>query len=119
MLTYLFRFLDPALITPDLPLRLRRLANDCEQLQVCHSVSPQSLHNAPLLENWMPTLTPEGLHLVGRASGHPVHGDRPVMTTQLWWADPEGKWVRSLSRFYRLGPPMERNDLRRLRTTTH
>ena len=54
MLTYLFRFLDPALITSDLPLRLRRLADDCEQLQVHRSVSEQVLQNAPLLENWVP-----------------------------------------------------------------
>lgn len=119
MLTRFFRFLDPALISPDLAPRLRRLADDCEQLRVHRFVSPWLLQNAPLLENWMPTLTPEGLQLVGRASGHPVHEDRPIMTTQLWWADPEGKWVRSLSRFYRLGPPVDRNDLHRLRTTVH
>jgi hypothetical protein len=89
MLTRFFRFLDPALISPDLALRLRRLADDCEQLKIHCSVASWQLQNAPLLENWTPTLTPEGLHLVGRVSGHPVHGDRTIMTTQLWWADPE------------------------------
>ena len=119
MLTYLFRFLDPALITSDLPLRLRRLADDCERLQVHRSVSQQVLQNAPLLENWMPTLTAEGLHLVGRASSHPILGDSSVMATQLWWADPEGMWARSLSRFYRLGPPAECEDLRRVQALLH
>jgi hypothetical protein len=52
------------------------------------------------------------LHLIGRALGHPVHGDRRVMTTPLWWADPDGNWVRSLSRFYRLGPAADARDVR-------
>ena len=119
MLTQSFRFLDPAHISPDLALRLRKLADDCEQLELHRFVLPTVLENAPLLESWMPILTPEGLHLVGRASGHPVHGDRIVMTTQLWWADPEGQWVRSLSRFYRLGPPATRGGLRRMRVLSH
>ncbi len=119
MLTYLFRFLDPALITPDLPLRLRQLADDCERLQMNHSAPPQLLQNAPMLENWMPTLTAEGLHLVGQASDHPIHGSRPVMTTQLWWADPEGTWARSLSRFYRLGHPADRETLHRVQALLH
>lgn len=28
-----------------------------------------------------------------------------IMTSPLWFADPEGRWVRTLSRYYRLGPP--------------
>jgi hypothetical protein len=35
------------------------------------------------------------------------------MTTALWWADPDGTWVRSLSRFYRLGHPADPDDARR------
>jgi hypothetical protein len=44
----------------------------------------------------------EGVKLAGYATGHPMHGDRTLMTTPLWWADPSGTWVRSLSRFYGL-----------------
>ncbi|MDA9479681.1 hypothetical protein XI03_35355 [Bradyrhizobium sp. CCBAU 65884] len=119
MLTRSFRFLDPANISPDLSLRLRRLADDCDRLELHRSVLPSTLKNAPLLENWLPSLTPEGLHLVGVASGHPIHGDRIVMTTPLWWADPEGTWVRSLSRFYRLGSPATRDGLRGVRLVSH
>lgn len=119
MLTRVFRFLDPDLISADLAHRLRRLSDDCEQLKIRRSVSPWQLENAPLLENWTPTLTPEGLHLVGQVSGHPVHGNRTVMTSPLWWADPEGRWVRSLSRFYRLGRPINRTDLHRLHPAVH
>ena len=62
-------------------------------------------------------VTPEGVQLIGHASGHPIHGDRMVMTTPLWFADPEGSWVRTLSRFYRLGPPADPDDIRRILTS--
>jgi hypothetical protein len=39
------------------------------------------------------------------------------MTTPLWFADPGATWVRSLSRFYRLAPPDDSEDLRRCLTS--
>jgi hypothetical protein len=38
------------------------------------------------------------------------------MTTALWFADPDGSWVRTLSRFYRLGPPANPDEIRRTLT---
>jgi hypothetical protein len=114
MLTQLFPFLDPAHITPDLGRRLRALADDCDRLQLRCSISPILLRSAPLLEDWLPAMTPEGVRLIGYASGHPIHGDRMVMTTALWWAGRDGTWVRTLSRFYRLGRPAHPDDVRRL-----
>jgi hypothetical protein len=61
----------------------------------------EALINAPILQGSV--LTAEGVKLSGYVTGHPVHGNRLVMTTPLWWADPAGKWVRTVSRFYRLG----------------
>jgi hypothetical protein len=114
MLTQLFPFLDTAYATPDLAHRLRALAEDCDRLALRRSISPIELRSAPLLEDWVPTITPAGVRLIGYASGHPVHGHRMVMTTALWWADPDGAWVRSLSRFYRLGRPAHPDDASRL-----
>jgi hypothetical protein len=114
MLTYLFPFLDPARISRDLSRRLYVLADDCERLRLGRGVPARILDQAPLLQDWVPVVTPEGLHLVGNALGHPVHGDRMVMTTPLWLADPGGNWARSLSRFYRLGPPADPKDVRRM-----
>jgi len=51
------------------------------------------------------------LMVLGR---HPVHGDRMVITTPLWWAFPDGKRACSLSRFYRLGPPAHLDDVCRM-----
>ncbi len=113
MLTHLFRFLDPVHIAPDLPPRLRMLADDCDRLKSGRKPSQRILENAPLMEDWTAVLTPEGVKMVGRVSGHPVLGDRNVVTTTLWFADPAGTWVRSLSRFYRLGAPGDPEDIRR------
>lgn len=116
MLMNLFPFLDPVQVSPDLARRLRALADDCERLELGRSVSPIMLQKAPLLEGWMPAVTHEGVKLIGHATGHPVHGDRAVMTTPLWFADPDGGWVRTLSRFYRLGAPIDRDDIHRILT---
>lgn len=114
MLTDMFSFLDPAHISSDLASQLRALADDCEQLKLARAVPPMLLRRAPLLENWVPALTPGGVQLIGYTVAHPIHGDRIVMTTPLWWADPDGTWVRSLSRFYRLGPPAGPDDVRHM-----
>ena len=115
MLTRMFPFLDPAQISTDLASRLRALADDCERLSFGRTVPSIILESAPLLTGWAPVLTPGGLHLVGRAVGHPLHGDRMVMTTPLWWADPDGRWARTLSRFYRIGAPADLENVHRLR----
>lgn len=112
MLTRQFPFLDPARIEPNLARRLHTLAHDCERLALGRPVSPILLAKAPLLEDWVPTVTPLGVRLVGRVTGHPRLGNCAAATTPLWFADPDGVWARSLSRFYRLGPPLDRDDIR-------
>jgi hypothetical protein len=68
MLTRQFPFLESARIEPDLARRLRTLADDCERLELGHPVSPIVLAKAPLLEDWVPTVTALGVHLVGQVS---------------------------------------------------
>jgi hypothetical protein len=105
MLTDLYPFLDPVHITPDLVRRLRALADDAARLQYGRAVQPAPLRTAPLLKYWVPVRRPEGLRLIGQATGHPRLKRRMIMTSPLWFADPEGNWARTLSRYYRLGPP--------------
>jgi hypothetical protein len=114
MLTQLYPFLDPVRITADLAPRLRALADDCDHLALHPRVSPALLRGTPRLEQWLPVLSPEGVHLAGHVIGHPIQGDGFVMTTALWFADPDDTWVRTLSRFYRLGPPRDRDDVHRI-----
>ena len=114
MLTRRFPFLDPVHITPDLARRLRALADDCERLELGRPVSPILLQKAPLLEEWITAVTPLGVQLIGHVTGHPLRGDRAVATSPVWFADPDGNWIRTLSRFYRLGPPADPEDIRRI-----
>jgi hypothetical protein len=116
MLTRLFPFLDPTHVTPDLGRRLRALADDCDRLERGRPAPPVLLQKAPLLTDWVPALTPQGVQLIGHVTGHPLLGDCAAATTPLWLADPDGAWVRSLSRFYRLGPPLDRDDIRSVLT---
>jgi hypothetical protein len=105
MLTKTFPFLDCRKITPDLGERLQGLADDCARLAHDTSFVAARLKTAPVLDLYVPLVTPVGLHLVGQVSGHPRLGSRTIVTSQLWVADPDGMWVRTLSRFYALGRP--------------
>jgi hypothetical protein len=81
------------------------LADDCERLELGRPVSPILLQKAPLR-----------VQLVGHVTGHPLHGDRGIATSPVWFADPGGTWVRTLSRYYRLGPPLHNDDVHRILT---
>lgn len=104
MLTQLFPFLDPAHIPAELADRLRALAADCEQLRAGRPVPARALKGAPLLKSWVPAPRPDGLRLIGHVSRHrQIKG--LIITAPLWFADPAGNWVRTLTQFVRLGPP--------------
>ncbi|MGO3933697.1 hypothetical protein NP284_35945 [Rhodopseudomonas pseudopalustris] len=104
MLSKLFPFLDLKNAEPNLPAKLRRLADDLDQL-MHFSGSPGELRNAPVIDDWAVMVTPLGVQLMGFVTGHPRFGNRPVVTSPLWAADPDGRWVRTTSRYYRLGAP--------------
>jgi hypothetical protein len=105
MLTETFPFLDYRKITPDIAARLQMLGEDSARLAHDATFVADRLTTAPVLDLYVPLVTPIGLHLVGQVSGHPRLGSRTIVTSQLWFADPGGMWVRTLSRFYGLGRP--------------
>ncbi len=100
MLTDAFPFLLPE---TGLPARLRNLADDLDRIRLGTGPSPDELAHAPLIADWRTVLSPLGLRLLGFVSDHPLLGNRTAMTSQVWAADIEGRWIRSLTRFYRLG----------------
>lgn len=114
MLCKTFPFLHPANITRGLSERLQSLAKDCFLLENDVLFVSARLPTAPILDRYLPVLTPLGLHLVGHVTNHPLLGSRKIATSQVWIADPEGSWVRTLSRFYRLGQPADPDDGNRI-----
>jgi hypothetical protein len=116
MLTEVFPFLLPRNIEHDLSARLRSLAADLDEIRRGAAPGADVLADSPLIVEWHAALTPLGLRLVGFVAGHPLVGNRPAMTSQVWVVDPAGKWVRTLNRFYKLGIPADANSLERLRS---
>lgn len=43
--------------------------------------------------------------VMGNCVGHPILADGPITTSQIFLIDPRKRWVRTLSRFYRLADP--------------
>lgn len=105
MLSDKFRFLAPYNIEPGLADRLQSLARDLERIRSGSAPTLAELAQAPLLDRWRARVTPLGLRLSGVVSGHPRLRVTTALISQLWAADAEDRWVRSLSRFYRLGRP--------------
>jgi len=109
MLTQYFPFLDPRHATPAITARLRSLAEDAGRFESDAAFVPELLHSAPIIDDYAPVVHSHGLLLVGDVVGHPQFWSRRIRTSQLWFADPSGQWVRTLSRFYRLGRPGSRD----------
>ena len=72
-----------------------------------HSPSEAELDSAPVISLW--TLEPvgEGLsRLAGIVVGHPRLRDGVCFTSAVLAMDPQMKWARTVSRWYRLGPSL-------------
>jgi hypothetical protein len=103
MLTDAFPFLLPEHVGDSLPERLRSLAGDLERIRLGTGPRPDECTHAPLITDWHTVLSPLGLRLMGFVTDHPLLGNRTAMTSQVWAADSNGRWIRTLTRFYRLG----------------
>lgn len=85
---------------------LRRLIHDLERIRSAGYPDDRLLDAAPVLNQWSPEIRP-AVCLTGRSSGHPLlpGSTRPIVTSEAWVIAPHDGWVRTLSRFYRLGKP--------------
>ena len=60
------------------------------------------------MSGWALSPIGEGLHqLVGSVAGHPAIADGICSTSAVLVMDPDKKWVRTISRLYKLGPSLE------------
>jgi hypothetical protein len=85
----------------------RKLQDLAEDLRlVAEGKFPSPLEQMPVLLDWnlSARLVP---HLVGCAAGHPILGNRHISTSQLFFLDAELGLARTLSRWYRLDPPID------------
>lgn len=83
--------------------RLQLLVNDLKDLRDGKQPSQSTLDQSPLFDNWCETSRPvpcfEGAFL-----GHPLIQDGQYgITSQIYYVDPDYRYVRTLSRYYRLG----------------
>jgi len=71
------------------------------------SPAPDTLATAPLLDPWQVVVSSRApvAILLGSVTDHPRLPDGPVETSVLLALDPQGRWARTLSRWYRLGEP--------------
>lgn len=79
--------------------RLRRLANDLEDIDQClESTVPRAAINSWTVgRRFVPCL-------IGRPLGHPTISDgKPACSSELFYFDPERGIARTMSRWYRLG----------------
>ena len=108
MLTKNFPFLLPCNVGTAIPATLRHLADELDRIRAGTAPTSEELASAPLIVDWRCVLTPVGLSLAGFVAGHPLLGTRPAQTSQLWAADSGGRWVRTLTRYYKLGISADR-----------
>ena len=101
----LIRALGPDGCKPEVSERLRRLADDLDRIAADDAPTARDLKAAPLLVDWQLALGWSGVCLAGFVAGHPLLANKRIATSPLWVLDPEFRWARTLSRFYRLGLP--------------
>jgi hypothetical protein len=93
-------------------VRIERLAADMER--ILEGAAPETIatEEPPLLDRWIlgSALMPS---LVGLSTGHPAlpGTNRPIATSPVRLISTDMSWVRTSSRWYRLGRPAERSGL--------
>jgi hypothetical protein len=80
------------------------LARDLRDLADGKQPDVDRLRDAPVLRSWSFDLRPRPC-LKGRVYDHPVIvSGRMAATSEIYALDPGRRWVRTMSRFYELGP---------------
>lgn len=92
--------------------RLARLLSDLEGIR--RGVPPERLagEDAPILDRWMLGVK-AAPYLAGLSTGHPLlpGENRMIGTSTVWMMSKDMCWARTLSRWYRLGRPLDDVDL--------
>lgn len=84
--------------------RLDLLADDLRLIAEGLAPTAEMLGDAPLLDQFTLASRPVPC-LIGYQTGHPTVKGKLVATSGLWVTAADHSWVRTQSRFYRLGRP--------------
>lgn len=95
-----FTFDDPK--TVDIARLVHELSRDLRLIKQLRAPTIHDFVHAPVLDDWVLTQRLEPA-LSGFVHGHPLKGDTNILTSGLYFLDPEAGYARTLSRFYRLG----------------
>lgn len=87
----------------------KRLTKDLQAILSGAKPTPAELDAAPLLDNYQ-FVTRAVPAAVGFGTGHPTLPRGSIKTSQIYVLDPDHRWIRTLSRFYRLGTRRVRRD---------
>ncbi|MFY0595230.1 MAG: hypothetical protein JXQ85_02255 [Cognatishimia sp.] len=72
----------------------------------------RNLGHAPTIHKWITVKTGARVALWGQVTGHPERIEQDVMTSPLFYIDPETGFARTRSRWYWLDKPLrDENDL--------
>lgn len=82
--------------------KLERLAVDIRSIADGTGPTADELAQAPVLLNWQKVRVAETA-LQGLVLDHPKIGTGAITTSLVFWFNPDEGWVRTLSRYYRLG----------------
>ena len=88
-----------------------RLQDARDALQRIHrgeAPTPEELAAAPRLDFWGVVMAGQLPSLVGVVTGHPnLRQGAKIVTSNLLWISDDGHAARTVSRFYRLGVPLD------------
>ncbi|WP_145732345.1 DUF6634 family protein [Nitrospirillum pindoramense] len=82
--------------------KYKRLSQDLEEFFQGNKPSEGDLAVAPILENYSLIDRPV-FALQGTVFGHPTIMDGPLLSSEVVLFDPVHRWMRTRSRYYRLG----------------
>lgn len=91
----------------DLPAEiglLRQLADDLGAIVRNGQPECAQLTQAPVLRHYQLSTRSVAV-LTGYCTERPTRRDGPIMTSEIYLVDRRQRWVRTLSRFYRLAEP--------------
>lgn len=96
--------------------KLEALAHDLRRMLRGDGPSSGELDTAPLISSWI-AVDREVPALVGKVGNHPIlHGSRTVQTSEVVVWNVHKGWVRTSSRYYKLGEVFGPNKSRTCRT---